>query len=436
MVAGRERKRRQDRIGPGPGLGRLKISGVLASEPAGKSLKDCEHGECFITYDAGGEDQEVRRRFGVTGLRRMKLLRIATEAHEQGIDLTQEDLAYRVLNCGLKTIKRDIAYFRKQGLFLPTRGQQKDIGPVLTHQVEAVRMAIEGKSSWEIAKRILHPPRAIDRYLSTFARAVALADSETDLRTAAASLGLSERLFQDFVSLRGRYAGTEHAARMGEILAKRPEAEPTREEGTRGRLPIYDEQVKVLRRDFFEFLLEHEIRRATRYGQPLTFLMVELDGGARGRPLPSTVLNRALAGQLRATLRRTDIVGRLGASRFGVIMTADTQAAYQAAERIRAFMAGARSGADGAAPDAAMRATVSVGGASLAAGALDSAETLTEMADTMLSQAREGGGNRTRLHAIPDDALAGAPAPAPGEAVEPGAAAPDGQDAPGARRSA
>ncbi len=430
----RERRRRQDRVGPGAGVGRLKISGVLASEPAGKSLKDCEHGECFVTYDAGGEDQEVRRRFGVTGLRRMKLLRIATEAHEQGIDLTQEDLAYRILNCGLKTIKRDIAYFRRQGLFLPTRGQQKDIGPVLTHQVEAVRMAIEGRATWEIAKRILHPPRAIERYLATFARVVALADSGAERRAAAASVGLSERLFLDFLGLRDRYAGGEHAGRMAEILAKRPEPEPAREDGGRGRLPIYDEQVKVLRREFFQFLLEHEIRRATRYGQPLTFLLIELDGGSRGRPLPSTVLNRALAGQLRSALRKTDIVGRLGASRFGVIMTADAQAAYQAAERIRAFMAGVDGGTAAASTDTEVRATVSVGGASLASGALDSPETLTEMASTMLSQAREGGGNRTRLHAFPDTAAPEASG-TPGSPETADAPA-EGHDAAGTRRTA
>ncbi|HEX7126780.1 MAG TPA: DUF1670 domain-containing protein [Thermodesulfobacteriota bacterium] len=431
----RERRRRQERSGPGAGVGRLKISGVLASEPAGKSLKDCEHGECFVTYDAGSEDQEVRRRFGVTGLRRMKLLRIATEAHEQGIDLTQEDLAYRILNCGLKTIKRDIAYFRKQGLFLPTRGQQKDIGPVLTHQVEAVRMAIEGKPTWEIARRILHPPRAIERYLATFARVVALADGGAERRAAAASLGLSERLFSDFLALRDRYADTEHAGRMAEILAKRPEPEPAREETGRGRLPIYDEQVKVLRREFFQFLLEHEIRRARRYGQPLTFLLIELDGGSRGRPLPSSVLNRALAGQLRSTLRKTDVVGRLGASRFGVIMTADTQAAYRVAERIRGLMAGLDGGGDPASPESGMRATVSVGGASLAAGALDSPEALTEMAATMLSQAREGGGNRTRLHAFPDVAAPAAAEPGtpPAEVAE----VPTEEEAPGgARRSA
>ncbi len=77
-MGGREQQTASSRrrLGTGPRIGQLRISGVLASEPAGKSLKDCQHGECYVTYDAGEEDQEVRRRFGVTGLRRLKLLRL------------------------------------------------------------------------------------------------------------------------------------------------------------------------------------------------------------------------------------------------------------------------------------------------------------------------------------------------------------------------
>ncbi|HEY8369877.1 MAG TPA: DUF1670 domain-containing protein, partial [Thermodesulfobacteriota bacterium] len=134
----RQRHRVTLRTPAEPRVGQLKISGVLSSEPAGKPLRDCARGECFVTYDAGEEDEETRRRYGVIGLRRFKLLRIATEAHDQGIDLTQEGLA-KILGAGVKTVKRDIAYFRKHGIFLPTRGQQKDLGPIVPHQVEAVR---------------------------------------------------------------------------------------------------------------------------------------------------------------------------------------------------------------------------------------------------------------------------------------------------------
>jgi diguanylate cyclase (GGDEF)-like protein len=395
-MTGGERRRRQDR---GLGVGRLRITGVLASEPAGKSLRDCEYGECLVTYDAGGEDQEVRRRFGVTGLRRLKLLRIATEAHEQGIDLTQEDLAYRILNCGLKTIKRDIAYFRKQGLFLPTRGQQKDIGPVLAHQVEAVRLSIEGKAPWDIARKILHPPRAISRYLGTFARAVTLADSGADPKAAANSLGLSERVFRELLDVRDRYRDGEHARRLAEVLQTRPEPEPARGQAGRARLPIYDEQVKVLRREFFEYLLGHEMRRAARYRLPLTLLAVEIDRSGRDAQVPHTLFNRVLAEQLRVGLRKTDIVGRLGPSRFGAILAADAESAARVAERIRASVAAEESaGAEGQA--ARSRMTVSIGAASIEPGAPDTAARLAEMAQLMLTQAREGGGNRTLVHAF------------------------------------
>ncbi|HWP35217.1 MAG TPA: DUF1670 domain-containing protein [Thermodesulfobacteriota bacterium] len=402
-------------------MGQLRISGVLASEPAGKSLKDCQYGDCYVTYDAGEEDQEIRRRFGVTGLRRAKLLRIATEAHDQGIDLTQEDLAYKILNCGLKTVKRDIAYFRRQGLFLPTRGQQKEIGPVLAHQVEAIRMAIEGKAVWEIARKILHTPRAIDRYLVTFARAVALAEQGVAPREAAGRLGISERLVNEMVALRARYAGTEHAGRLAEILARQGEPlPPPREPSGRARLPIYDEQVKVLRRDFFDFLLRHEFQRAVRYGSPLTVLAIELDGVGEGGA-PRTLYSRAVAEVLREGLRSTDVVGRLGAARFGALVPADAARAYRVAERVRTLVAG--QGEEGRGVPAAARLTVSVGGASYPASGVENVRQLFELAEAMLSQAKEAGGNRTRLHAFPEEAPAAKPAGEPAEA--------GGEEAPG-----
>ena len=87
--------------------GQMKVLGVAASEPAGKSLKECSLAEAIITLDAGLEDQVTRLMSGknaVTALRRKRLLRIATEALEQNVLLTREDMSYRILNCGMRTI--------------------------------------------------------------------------------------------------------------------------------------------------------------------------------------------------------------------------------------------------------------------------------------------------------------------------------------------
>jgi len=81
-------------------------------------------------YDRGDED--VYRKYGLGAKRRSQILRMATEAVDQGGLLSQEDVA-QILGNDVRTIRKDIQELKKQGLEVPTRGQQKDIGPGKTH---------------------------------------------------------------------------------------------------------------------------------------------------------------------------------------------------------------------------------------------------------------------------------------------------------------
>ena len=62
------------------------------------------------------------------------------------VSLTQEDIAAKLLNCGVRTVRRDIKALAKRGMIVPTRGQQKDIGPGVSHKVEAVRLFMERRT--------------------------------------------------------------------------------------------------------------------------------------------------------------------------------------------------------------------------------------------------------------------------------------------------
>jgi hypothetical protein len=157
------------------GLGQLKLLVVAATEPAGKALEDCQKVTVCLTLDANKDDFEVRVRRGVIGLRRSRLLRLASEAREQGGLLSHEDLAFRLLNCGLRTIVRDIMALRRAGVEVPTRGQQQDIGPGQTHRAQAVRLFLQGLEPNEVAHRLYHSLASIENYLTTFARVVFLA---------------------------------------------------------------------------------------------------------------------------------------------------------------------------------------------------------------------------------------------------------------------
>jgi hypothetical protein len=158
-------------------VGQIKLLVVAAEEPPGKPLDQCQKVPVMLTFDAGHDDLEVRAWRGVTGLRRTRILRMCCQAREQGGLLSYEDLAYRLLNCGTRTIVRDVEDLRTEGLVVPTRGQQQDIGPGQTHRVKAVELFLEGHEPREIAQRLYHSLSSIENYVTTFGRVALLANS-------------------------------------------------------------------------------------------------------------------------------------------------------------------------------------------------------------------------------------------------------------------
>jgi DNA-binding CsgD family transcriptional regulator len=90
--------------------------------------------------------------------------------------LTREDLALRVFFCGTRTVSRDLAELRRADPppHLPLRGTVHDIGPVLTHRTEIVRLALAGKTMSEISLAMRHSPAAVANYLQTFIRVARL----------------------------------------------------------------------------------------------------------------------------------------------------------------------------------------------------------------------------------------------------------------------
>jgi len=156
-------------------LGQIKVLVAAGHEPPGKSLEECQKVTVLLTLDTP-EDWTLRAREGVTALRRSRILRLTSEALDQGGLLSYEDLAYRLLNCGLRTIVRDVGALRRRGLEVPSRGQQQDIGPGQTHRIQAVRLFLQGKEPKEIARALYHSLSSIENYVTTFARVVFLAE--------------------------------------------------------------------------------------------------------------------------------------------------------------------------------------------------------------------------------------------------------------------
>jgi hypothetical protein len=203
------------------GLGRIKLLVVAAQEPAGKSLEQCQKVTVTLTLDAGPEDYQTRIAYGVEGLRRARILRMTAEARDQGGLLSYEDLAYRLLNCGMRTIVRDVHTFRQRAIEVPSRGQQQDIGPGQTHRVQAVRLYLQGLEANEIARRLYHTLAAIENYVTCFARVALLVNQayvDSDIafviRRSSALVAAYRQLYHEFESQPGA------RQRLQEILGR------------------------------------------------------------------------------------------------------------------------------------------------------------------------------------------------------------------------
>jgi len=151
--------------------GQLKYSCVSSSEPPGKPISECHMATVILTLfeDYDKQNLSYLNKDASIELRHRRLLRITSEAREQGGLLSQEDLS-EILMCDVRTIRRDIAILREQGIVVPTRGTIKDIGPGVSHRGLAVRLWLEGKEPTEVARHIKHSLKAVENYLEKFKR--------------------------------------------------------------------------------------------------------------------------------------------------------------------------------------------------------------------------------------------------------------------------
>jgi diguanylate cyclase (GGDEF)-like protein len=156
-----------------------------------------------------------------------------------------------------------------------------------------------------------------------------------------------------------------------------------------------DSLTGIANRRHFLDLAEREIQRSRRYCRPLSVLVLDVDhfkavndsfGHAAGDETLKAIIRVAVS-----RLRDTDLLGRLGGEEFGVLLPeTDLDGARDLAERLRTAIA-AQPVAIG---ETEVRATVSIGCASLAEVEDEEGDALFARADQALYRAKEGGRNR------------------------------------------
>lgn len=157
-----------------------------------------------------------------------------------------------------------------------------------------------------------------------------------------------------------------------------------------------DGLTKLFNHRHFVRSLEREVKRADRYGYPVSLLMIDVDhfkifNDTFGH-LQGNVVLTTLANILRQSARETDMVARYGGEEFAIILSqADREHAAQIAERIRGEVEEAYFPGEDKQPLG--RVTISIGVAGYPEDARSSME-LVDKSDRALYLSKERGRNR------------------------------------------
>jgi len=167
------------------------------------------------------------------------------------------------------------------------------------------------------------------------------------------------------------------------------------------RLALHDGLTNLLNRRAFDGALDRAVSQATRAGQPLSLLMLDLDHFKRlndthGHAVGDIAL-QAAAAEIQLQVRGGDLAARYGGEEFAVILPdTDGPAAFRMAERLRKALADRVIKIS----DQQIHVTASCGVSATDLGYL-TPESLIHSADEALYASKETGRNRTSLAGAP-----------------------------------
>jgi len=201
--------------------GEIAYQAVSADEPAGKHLRLTKKVTVSLKLIDFNSDFEVLANYGLAGLRRHRIARLTKQTCDQEALLSYEDLSM-ILTASPATIKRDIYYLRKQGMFIMTRGAKKDMGPGLSHKTIIIDLYFKNYTFSDIEQKTNHSETSVKRYLADFTQIAALCQQNFSRNQIRMITQKSDRLIREYIQLYQTYSSQNSQRLLDMITPQNP----------------------------------------------------------------------------------------------------------------------------------------------------------------------------------------------------------------------
>jgi hypothetical protein len=174
---------------------------ISSDESPGKPLDECTLFPILLSWWID-EDRCVSSPDSTEALKWQKILRLSTEAHQQGACLNQADLAF-LLAVHPAVIQKQMK--EHKNIILPIRGNIADMGPGITHAEKVINLFLQGYTETEIVRRTGHSYSSVENYIIMFSRVVVLLERRMPLPLIRQTIGCSMKLVEKYSSLYHKY---------------------------------------------------------------------------------------------------------------------------------------------------------------------------------------------------------------------------------------
>lgn len=164
----------------------------------GKTMEKTQYIPVVLTLWTAEELALLAEGHDPKSLQPQRIARFHQQSFEQGGVLANIDDGLLLNLCQSRISQLRRQWEAEHDQILPSRGSYHDLGQTLSHKVKIIELHLQGLMPSEIARRMNHDPKSVDRYIRDFERTTPFFKEGKSIAKIAFYTRMSEKLVKEY----------------------------------------------------------------------------------------------------------------------------------------------------------------------------------------------------------------------------------------------